>query len=258
MESSENSSSDAAEQEVGMHRWLALELAGTIRHDGNGGVADELSTPAQLSAWIQAQQAEHTLPELRHADTPFAVDEYARNAVVSVRTAVRALLARAVAPAAPSRADADRLPKAADALDHLNLVAARVPATLSLHWPTDPGHAPTTRFTEAATTDPLDRLTSILAREAMLFLADEDSRRLAACSAPRCVRYFLKEHGRQEYCKPSCSNRARVARHYQRRQEAATSELETGSAGEVDAAGSVGAMGAAGSAGQSVAEQGKP
>ncbi len=225
-----------------MHRWLALELAGTIRHDGNGGVADDLSTPAQLSTWIQAQQAAHALPEFRHADTPFTAeeltadelftaDERALSAVVSVRTAVRALLARAVAPAAPSRADADRLPKAADALDHLNRVAARVPTTLSLHWPTDPGQAPSTRFTEAAATDPLDRLTSILAREAMLFLADEDSRRLAACSAPRCVRYFLKEHGRQEYCKPSCSNRARVARHYQRRQEAATSPVETGTGG---------------------------
>ncbi|MET8629505.1 CGNR zinc finger domain-containing protein [Kitasatospora sp. NPDC004669] len=45
---------------------------------------------------------------------------------------------------------------------------------------------------------------------------------LRACKAPRCVRYFLKTHGRQEWCKPSCGNRARVARRYGR-QRAATS-----------------------------------
>ncbi|WP_225853148.1 CGNR zinc finger domain-containing protein [Micromonospora sp. AMSO1212t] len=42
--------------------------------------------------------------------------------------------------------------------------------------------------------------------------------RLRACPAPRCVRYFLQEHARQQWCKPSCGNRARVARHYQRHQ----------------------------------------
>jgi len=65
-------------------------------------------------------------------------------------------------------------------------------------------------------------LTSALARAAIAFLADPDSQQLAACSAPRCVRYFLKEHGRQEYCKPSCSNRARAARHYQRHHDETT------------------------------------
>ena len=200
-----------------MRRWLALELAGTIRHDGNGGVADDLGTPAELSSWLRAQQ---DLLEPRITGTELSgLGEPALGAVVAVRTAVRALLARAVAPAAPSRADADRLPKAADALEYLNRVAARVPTTLNLDWPA--GQVPTMRFTDASATDPVDRLTSILAREAMLFLADADSRRLAACSAPRCVRYFLKEHGRQEYCKPSCSNRARVARHYQRHHESA-------------------------------------
>jgi predicted RNA-binding Zn ribbon-like protein len=209
-----------------MRRWLALELAGTIRHDGNGGVADDLGTPAELSSWMRTQQA---LLEPQMTGTQlFTPDEHTLGAVVAVRTAVRALLARAVAPAAPSRADADRLPKAADALEHLNRVAAKVPTILSLDWPADAGQVPNMRFTVASAADPVQRLSSILAREAMLFLADADSRLLAACSAPRCVRYFLKEHGRQEYCKPSCSNRARVARHYQRHHETTVPALETG------------------------------
>ncbi|HEY5833083.1 MAG TPA: CGNR zinc finger domain-containing protein [Streptomyces sp.] len=44
---------------------------------------------------------------------------------------------------------------------------------------------------------------------------------LRACPAPRCVRYFVKQHPRREWCRPSCGNRARVARHSARRRERA-------------------------------------
>ncbi|MFI1485060.1 CGNR zinc finger domain-containing protein [Streptomyces sp. NPDC020747] len=55
----------------------------------------------------------------------------------------------------------------------------------------------------------------------MAFLASPDRQRLRACHAPRCVRYFLKDHPRQEWCKPSCGNRARVARHHERHKKTA-------------------------------------
>ncbi|WP_433213714.1 CGNR zinc finger domain-containing protein [Microtetraspora malaysiensis] len=42
------------------------------------------------------------------------------------------------------------------------------------------------------------------------------------------MRYFVKSHGRQEWCKPSCGNRARAARHY-RRQHMATDRDSTSS-----------------------------
>lgn len=199
-----------------MRRWLALELAGTIRHDGNGGVADDLVTPAGLVAWVGAQEA---LLSPHHIEPASVEDERALSAVVAIRTSARALLARVVAPAPPSRADAGRLPDTAAALTALNSAAAKVPTALSLDWPVE--GEPSLRFT-AEVVDPVDRLTSLLAREVMLFLADADSGRLAACTAPRCVRYFLKEHGRQEYCKPSCSNRARAARHYRRHEGSAS------------------------------------
>lgn len=218
-------SSNAPERAAGDRRWLALELAGTIRHDGNGGVADDLVTTADLASWLHAQ---HAALGAEFTSAQFTADEHALDEVVAVRTAVRALLARAVAPAAPSRADADRLPKAADALALLNRAVSRVSMSLRLDWPS--GQEPGIRFADESAADPVDRLTAILAREAMLFLTDADSRRLAACSAPRCVRYFLKEHGRQEYCKPSCSNRARVARHYRRHHEPAATASEAGAA----------------------------
>jgi predicted RNA-binding Zn ribbon-like protein len=39
---------------------------------------------------------------------------------------------------------------------------------------------------------------------------------LHACFAPGCVRYFVKDHPRREWCGPACGNRARAARHYAR------------------------------------------
>ncbi|MFP3992446.1 CGNR zinc finger domain-containing protein, partial [Streptomyces sp. E11-3] len=60
------------------------------------------------------------------------------------------------------------------------------------------------------------QLTAAIARAAIAFLAGPDRAKLRACHGPRCVRYFLKEHPRQEWCKPSCGNRARVARHHER------------------------------------------
>ncbi len=66
-----------------------------------------------------------------------------------------------------------------------------------------------------------DDLTAVLAQAAIGFLAGPDRQRLRACHAPRCVRYFLKEHPRQEWCKPSCGNRARVARHHERHRRTA-------------------------------------
>lgn len=193
-------------------RCLAFELAGTIGHDGNGGVADELSTPLQLTKWL-CERSE-LLEDA--ADPSFTADEAALSAVVSIRQAVRALFARAVSPAPPSSADAHRLIPAEEALNRLNTAALTVPTTSQLSWPTDDSpQLRTVVRTPAA--EPVELLTAALARSAIEFLAGPRRELLRACTAPRCVRYFLQGHGRQEFCKPSCSNRARAARHYQRR-----------------------------------------
>jgi predicted RNA-binding Zn ribbon-like protein len=196
-----------------MREWLAMKLAGTIVHDGSGGVRGDLTTPAGLAAWLRAEAA---LLESQTGTRAFAADERLRTEVVAVRTAVRALFARMVSPAPPSRADAGQLPDPVAALAQLNRAAGQLPVTVALDWPTD-GSPRVLMAAADGGADPAALLTSALARDAIAFLADPDSRLLAACSAPRCVRYFLREHGRQEYCKPSCSNRARAARHYKRR-----------------------------------------
>ncbi|MCX3290615.1 CGNR zinc finger domain-containing protein [Streptomyces sp. NEAU-H22] len=211
---------------------LALDLALTIRHDGDGGVTDDLADPAGLTEWVRAH------PELLPGTAPdrpdghregFAADTAPRpagdegdgagftadaaqlTAVRELRAAVRALFARAVRPGEPSPADAARLMPLAQAVRHLNGAAARTPTVPVLDWPE--GAAPLVRPKPVRAADDL---AAALAHAVIAFLASPERDRLRACHAPRCVRYFLKEHPRQEWCKPSCGNRARVARHHQR------------------------------------------
>ncbi|MDO3705084.1 ABATE domain-containing protein [Micromonospora sp. C28SCA-DRY-2] len=197
---------------------LTLALAGTIRHDGNGGVTDDLADTGGLARWLR----DHAEP-LRGYDHDLAPpadlpDERTRLDVVALRRAVRTLLARAVAPAPPSRADHASLLTPDEAVRHLNDVAGRLPTSPRLHWPAD-GAPILTRH--AGPAEPRLRLTAALARAAVDFLAGPEREQLRACPAPRCVRYFVREHARQQWCKPSCGNRARVARHYQRQQAGA-------------------------------------
>lgn len=199
---------------MGSPEGLALDLAVTIRHDGHGGVADDLATPDGLTLWVRA-----------HADAlgadvgadGFTADEEVRVAVVAVRTAVRTLFARAVRPGPPSSADAGRLPSAGEALERLNAASARVPVSPCLDWPDEGLPVASHHVREGAVES--ERLAAALARSAIAFLAGPRRELLRACPAPRCVRYFVKEHARQEWCKPSCGNRARVARHHARRKE---------------------------------------
>ncbi|MEU1853653.1 ABATE domain-containing protein [Streptomyces sp. NPDC019990] len=218
---------------------LALDLALTLRHDGNGGVADDLTDPVGLSAWVRAHagllpagardRAGHPDPVRRadRGDTTAAgavrpADVGARGAgptagtaqlvaVRELRAAVRALFARAVRPGEPSPADAARLMPVSEAVRRLNETAARTPTVPVLDWPENAGPV-LRRQPVHGTAD----LAAALAHAAIAFLASPDRDRLRACHAPRCVRYFLKEHPRQEWCTPSCGNRARVARHHER------------------------------------------
>lgn len=190
---------------IGVRYWdLSLALVTTIRHDGNGGVADDLDTVAGLADWLTVTTGLGAVP-------PVATEELRRR-VTTLRAAIRSLFARAVHPLEASRADARNLIDVETALAQLNAAATGLgPPTL--HWPA--GSAPRLVYPMTAT-DAAGRLLAALAEAATGFLAGPDVARLRACPAPRCVRYFLQDDPRQAWCKPSCGNRARVARHYQR------------------------------------------
>ncbi|MGW3895679.1 CGNR zinc finger domain-containing protein [Micromonospora profundi] len=196
-----------------MSAQLALALVSTIRHDGNGGVADDLADVAGLTAWLR-EHAEPLREYVAGRDTSrVEVDERTRLDVVAVRRAARTLFAVAVRPGLPSRADSTSLLSPPEAVDRLNQAAATVPVRPVLTWEQE-GTPVLTWHGEA--TEPRLALPAGLARAVVEFLAGATREQLRACPAPRCVRYFVKDHPRQEWCKPSCGNRARVARHYQR------------------------------------------
>ncbi|GAA2585556.1 hypothetical protein Stube_60750 [Streptomyces tubercidicus] len=192
---------------------LALDLTVTLRHDGHGGITDDLADPEGLAVWVRERAA-----PLDCAEPPVTVDEALHTAVRELRAAVRSLFARAVRPGPPSSADAHRLLPEAEAIRRLNAAAALVPTVPRLSW--EPDARPTLRLRPAGSPPPADRIVAALARAALTFLDGPDRALLRACPAPRCVRYFVKDHARQEWCTPACGNRARVARHHERRRGA--------------------------------------
>lgn len=192
---------------------LAFELAATVRHDGRGGVADALETTRGAQEWVQ-RQAPLVSEVLGRPFDPAGVvpDDAARDRVLDVRRAVRSLFARAVSPAPPSRADADRLLAPDEAVAVLNRAVDRLGGQ-HLEWAADA--APTTRWAGRAD-DELTLLVAALGRSGIDFLTGPDRQRLRACPAARCVKYFLQDDPRQTWCSPSCGNRERVNRYYRR------------------------------------------
>ena len=203
---------------------LALDLALTIRHDGHGGVADDLGEPTGLTAWVRAH------PDMVPNVAAYEAEDAELTAVRELRAAVRALFARAVRPGEPSPADAARLLPVPEAVELLNAAAARTPTVPVLRWPDGSGPAVRRRAARGE-----GELTAVLAQAVIGFLAGPDRERLRACHAPRCVRYFIKEHPRQEWCKPSCGNRARVARHHERHKGSAQPRTMAFGPAKVDA-----------------------
>ncbi|HEY3559121.1 MAG TPA: ABATE domain-containing protein [Kribbella sp.] len=210
---------------------LAFAVAATIKHDGRGGVADLLSTPAEATAWLadnldlvadvlgrplelplsgkKSARSDEFLPETQ-AD---GRDDVVRRELARIRRAVRALFARAVEPGPPSTADADRLMGFEDALRLVNRAAAQL-GTPYLEWVDEP-----VVRSSYGTDDPVALLVGAVGRSAIDFLAGPDRTRLRACPAARCVKYFLQDDPRQVWCSPACGNRERVNRAYRKRRQ---------------------------------------
>jgi predicted RNA-binding Zn ribbon-like protein len=182
---------------------LTLEFVSTIRAE-RSGLIDRLSDVESTTAWIRAHAADLDV------DPGFTATEEMREQTVRLRQAVRALLARAVAPEPPSRADAAALPGFAESLALVNSAALAAPRAPQLSWNGEPALV----AVPAVAAEPAVRVRATLARAAVEFLAGPERTQLRTCQAPRCVLYFVKEHPRQEWCSTACGNRARAARHY--------------------------------------------
>jgi len=195
---------------------LAVEFANTLVHDGRGGVEDLLSSAASARAWLgQRGLGPEVGPEVDY--------EVDYESLLAARSATRALFAAAIAPHPASRADngSARMPTATALRLLQGAVDAIAPAT---RYAYEAGLVTATRTTEL---EPSAATVGTLALAVLELLASPAADELRACQAPRCVRYFRK-HRRQEWCKPSCANRARVARFAERHQAGADDQADPG------------------------------
>ncbi|HET9722651.1 MAG TPA: ABATE domain-containing protein [Actinomycetota bacterium] len=171
---------------------LALDLANTIRGTDEQA-SDLLDSPGALGRWVELASLGDPdegvllrLPEFR-----------------ALRAAVRDLLAAQAAGEPLTRA----------AVDAVNRASAAVPSfpRLDLADPSAP-----TAVAEASAASPINRMLAAVARSAIALLAD-DRARIRRCPAPGCGRYFVAGREGQVWCSAACGNRARVARHHERR-----------------------------------------
>jgi predicted RNA-binding Zn ribbon-like protein len=193
---------------------LPVELMNTIWADRDG-VHDALREPAETAAWLRAIAPRLDLPVAPDLSAliPRDLDQLAQR-LRTLRNALRRLAAEATNDPRPAAASATH--ELDDALAAVNEAAGAVPRWSALTW--TPGERPErqTRTSGPATAAAL----SAIAEEAIAMFGQDKPLELRACQAPGCVLYFLKDHPRREWCSPTCGNRARAARHYQRHRRA--------------------------------------
>jgi predicted RNA-binding Zn ribbon-like protein len=182
---------------------LAIDLVNTVAAVGPGGsVVDLIATPAGLRAWLSAQ-ADRLGAERDSADALL----HELPSLHAMREAIRVLFRAAMRDEPPDAA----------ALAHVNAASAAAPYYPVLEWSAgDPPHARTRHRTDG----PVTVLLALVARSCIDLLAGEQRQLLRACAGPSCVLLFLATHPRRHWCSTAtCGNRARVARHYQRRRQ---------------------------------------
>lgn len=193
---------------------LPVELMNTIWAD-RGGVHDALSADAEVLAWLRAigPRLEGRAPGVAtwlDANRPVHLSNAAAE-LRRLRDALRRLTAETTQDPRPAAASA--ISDRDQAVGVLNQIAAASPSWPALEWPLDAAPGRTLHFAHPAGTG----IASLLAAEFITMLASGGQPKLRACLAPGCVLYFAKDHNRREWCSSACGNRARAARHYQRR-----------------------------------------
>jgi predicted RNA-binding Zn ribbon-like protein len=177
------------------HEPLAVELHNTL-YASRGELIDGLDAPEHLRAWIEA--IAHRLPGPARD-----VDAGRQPEFLALRDAVREAL----------HASVDRRPVAGDVLEELNAAAARAPVSRYAVKQTGSDLRAEARYHAP---DATDIALAAIAADAIELLTGPAREDLRACTAPRCVLMFAKDHPRRTWCSAACGNRARQARHYER------------------------------------------
>ncbi|HVV08615.1 CGNR zinc finger domain-containing protein [Amycolatopsis sp.] len=177
---------------------LPVELMNTVWAD-RVEVHDSLADPEGALAWLRGIELEGVRDWPRGVRLGEALDD-----LRELRDAVRVLAADVTGNPRVRVTPDDRQA----AIDTVNRSCALAPQWSSLRWPDS-------RELHSAGA-PGQALVSVLAEQVVELFSGEQRSSLRACLAPGCVRYFVKQHPRREWCSAGCGNRARVARYYQR------------------------------------------
>jgi predicted RNA-binding Zn ribbon-like protein len=167
---------------------VAVEFLNTIRADRDG-LHDALDDPDEV-----------TIARIGDLGTDFR----------AVRDAMRRLAAEATGDDRPAAASS--ITSVAEAVAVLNRASASAPTWPELTW--SPPARPVR--TGRSAHPPAAAALSAIAAQAVELFTGPDRAALRACPGPGCVRYFVRDHPRREWCSDTCGNRARVARHYRR------------------------------------------
>ncbi len=192
---------------------MAVELMNTVWADRDG-LHDALATARDATAWLS--QVTERLPHVRRSQgtsrSRLTLSETDR--LRRLRDAIRRVAIDVTDdPRTVEPNEWDNL-TIAEALSVINNAAESLPPRLLRR--VGGGIA-----ADRSAADPLSASFAGFAVDAVPLLAGEHARgSLRACLAPACVLYFVKDHALREWCSPACGNRARVARHYARAQEA--------------------------------------
>lgn len=171
---------------------LAIDLANTVMVVREGQVVDLLATREDLHRWLEAERE-------RLGDCAFAVAHLEE--IRALRDAVRSLLFATAYGKAPPR----------EALERVNAASGAAPVAPQLEAGSDGELRAVERMVGG---DPPEQLLGQLARSAIALVTGPERERLHMCTAPSCGMFFL---GARRWCTPMCGNRARVARHHQRK-----------------------------------------
>lgn len=199
-----------------LHEPRPIALVNTIWTDRTD-VHDALSEIAEVRLWVRAVgECMNLRPAPRTTDT-VSVDAAQR--LIDLRDAVRRLAAEQTRD--PRSLGESPVPDQTTAISMVNAASAAtsVRPELVLDGPTP------TRYDLWDGGTFADAFTAVIARETMELIISPQWELLRPCVAPGCAYYFVKDNLRREWCSAVCGNRARVARHAQRRRFVQTKSL---------------------------------
>lgn len=191
---------------------IGVELMNTVWADREGR-HDALADDGGVEAWLAS-----VAPRLGVALDSAAM--LSRPTVDSFRELRDALRTLAASVTADSRLQ--QLPSQdtiATALAVLNAACASAPAWSALRHDGD-----SYTRTSISGSASADAALATIAEESVALFGGAMRSQLRACHGPACTLYFVRQHGRREWCSAGCGNRARVARHYRRHHVSSASQ----------------------------------